>query len=417
MLKEEIEHHDSLMLDSALKLGKTNFLIQRSSAIIYNKSMVETKTRVTGTLEDEDNKLNDFGHEINFDEIHWWIFKKETNLEELLERTEKTLNSTLKIKRDSDSLKKTVHFESYIETIQTLNKFIRDHDKEIQVLYEYVLWLKEKDVLAPSILFTRKIWRSTILDYKIIHHPDIEENDLIIKRCTEGALGLGDPVHTYTLFEISMDIGFDLYDSDPEGYYTNPFPMKRLFSKTSYQVFDKLNMYFRLIRTSLDTIIDEIKKHSELNKLLCSPPNQKLEIGKPLAFISHDSRDKKEVASLIAVGLTDMECPVWYDEYSLKVGANLRESIESGLKECDKCIIILSPNFISNKGWTKVEFESIFTREIKEEKLLFLPVWHEVDDDKIYDYCPSLLNRVGIKWTLGKDIVIKKLHQEIINHE
>ena len=262
MLEEEIKHHDSLMLDSALKFGKINFLIQRSSAEIYNKSRVKKTKLIFGKLEVDDNKLNDFGHEINFDEIHWWIFKKETNLEELLERTENALNSTLKIKRDSDSLKKTVYFESYIETIETLKKFIRDHEEEIQVLYEYVLWLEEKDVLAPSILFTRKIWRSTILDYKIIHHPDIEEYDVIIKRCTEGALGLGDPVHTYTLIEMCMDIGSDLYDSDPEGYDTNPFPMKRLFSKTSYQVFGKLNMYFRLIRTSLDTIIDEIKKHS-----------------------------------------------------------------------------------------------------------------------------------------------------------
>lgn len=417
MLEEEIEHHELLMLDSVLKLGQINFLIQKSSAEIYTKSRIKKTKLMHGRLEVSDDKLTEFGNEINFDEIHWWIFRKETNIEDLLERTKKALNSTLKIKRDSDILKRKGYFKSYIETIKKLVEFLEDHDEEIQVLFEYVSWLNEKDVLAPSILFSDKIWRSTRLDYKIIHHFDIEENDDIIKRCLEGALGLGDPTHEYTLIEVYMDVGCDLYDSDPESYYNKPFPLDTLFFQTSHRIFDKLNMYFRLIRTSLDTIIDEINKHSELNELLCSPSNQRSQVGEPFAFISHDSRDKLEVASHIAVGLTDMECPVWYDEYSLKVGDNLRESIEKGLKECNKCIIILSSNFISNKGWTKVEFESIFTREIKEKKLIFLPVWYEVDEDEIYEYSPSLLNRVGIKWNLGKDKVIKKLHQVIIDDQ
>src|SRR2546429_4359159 len=41
---------------------------------------------------------------------------------------------------------------------------------------------------------------------------------------------------------------------------------------------------------------------------------------KPLAFISHDWRDKKDIAQPIALGLSRMRCPVWYDEYSVKVG-------------------------------------------------------------------------------------------------
>lgn len=34
-----------------------------------------------------------------------------------------------------------------------------------------------------------------------------------------------------------------------------------------------------------------------------------------------------------------------YHEFSLKVGDKLRESIEKGLKDCRKCILVLSPNF------------------------------------------------------------------------
>jgi len=63
---------------------------------------------------------------------------------------------------------------------------------------------------------------------------------------------------------------------------------------------------------------------------------------KPLAFISHDSRDKESIARPIALNLQRKICPVWYDEFSLPLGANLRESIERGLKECKRCVLILS---------------------------------------------------------------------------
>lgn len=52
---------------------------------------------------------------------------------------------------------------------------------------------------------------------------------------------------------------------------------------------------------------------------------------RPLAFIAHDSRDKDAIARPIAVGLARLMCPVWFDEFSLRVSDRLRESIERGL--------------------------------------------------------------------------------------
>ncbi|UQR62715.1 toll/interleukin-1 receptor domain-containing protein [Bradyrhizobium sp. C-145] len=135
---------------------------------------------------------------------------------------------------------------------------------------------------------------------------------------------------------------------------------------------------------------------------------------RPLAFISHDSRDKQEVARKIAVQLQKLMCPVWYDEFSLSVGDNLRESIEKGLKECQKCILILSPNFFANAGWTKKEFDSIFTREILEKSQLILPVWFSVTSRMVYEYSPALLNVKGLNWTdLGEDEVCRLLARAV----
>jgi hypothetical protein len=50
---------------------------------------------------------------------------------------------------------------------------------------------------------------------------------------------------------------------------------------------------------------------------------------RPLAFISHDSRDKDTIAEPSAIELQKLWCPVWFDQFSLKVGDSLRESIEA----------------------------------------------------------------------------------------
>lgn len=70
----------------------------------------------------------------------------------------------------------------------------------------------------------------------------------------------------------------------------------------------------------------------------------------PLAFISHDSRDKDPFVRELANKLASMLCPVWYDEFNLHPGDGLRENIERGLKTCPKCIIVLSKNFFGNPG-------------------------------------------------------------------
>ncbi len=140
---------------------------------------------------------------------------------------------------------------------------------------------------------------------------------------------------------------------------------------------------------------------------------ERSKLEKPLAFVSHDTRDKDEIARPLALRLQMMMCPVWYDEYSLKLGSSLRQSIEKGLKECKKCILILTPNFLSNTGWTKTEFNSIFTREILERTNVVLPVWHNVKPRDVYEYSPSLADKVAIEWSKGIDEVSRQIYRAV----
>jgi hypothetical protein len=134
---------------------------------------------------------------------------------------------------------------------------------------------------------------------------------------------------------------------------------------------------------------------------------------KPLAFISHDSRDKEAFVRELAHELAKNFCTVWYDEFSLKVGDSLRASIERGLRETRKCIMVLSPYFLSNEGWGRAEFDSVYTREILEKKNVILPVWLNVEAKDVYNYSSRLADKVGLAATLGAPEVARLLANAI----
>ncbi|MBS0189699.1 MAG: toll/interleukin-1 receptor domain-containing protein [Phycisphaerales bacterium] len=129
----------------------------------------------------------------------------------------------------------------------------------------------------------------------------------------------------------------------------------------------------------------------------------------PLAFISHDSRDKDLIARPLAHALQHLNCPVWYDEFSLKIGDSLRESIERGIAACKKCVVIITPHFLSNSGWTKSEFNAVFSKELHEGKHAILPVWSGVSRADVYAYSPIIVDRYAGKWEDGADALASKL--------
>lgn len=116
----------------------------------------------------------------------------------------------------------------------------------------------------------------------------------------------------------------------------------------------------------------------------------------PLAFISHDSKDKEIFVRGLAASISQSGFSVWYDEYSLAPGDSLRKNIEDGLKTCPKCIVVLSKNFLCNDGWAAREFDSIYTRELLEKRNIIVPVWLDVSNNDVFDYSPILADRVAV---------------------
>jgi hypothetical protein len=124
-------------------------------------------------------------------------------------------------------------------------------------------------------------------------------------------------------------------------------------------------------------------------------------------FISHASEDKEEIARPLADILIAKGFDVWYDDFSLKVGDTLTESIDRGLAGSRFGIVILSPYFFE-KHWPKQELSGLATREVNGRKVI-LPVWHKVGVEDVRNYSPTLAGRLGVLTDKGLDYVVKKL--------
>jgi TIR domain len=124
-------------------------------------------------------------------------------------------------------------------------------------------------------------------------------------------------------------------------------------------------------------------------------------------FICHASEDKKEIAKPLADALKAKGKRVWYDDFSLKIGDTLTQTIDDGLLGSRFGIVILSPHFFE-KHWTQQELNGLVTREVDGKKVI-LPVWHHVGFEDVRANSPTLAGRLAVTTDKGIDHVVQKL--------
>jgi hypothetical protein len=127
MLDEKV--HDVLFSDATIKLGEIHWALLKSASAMDSKRW----RQIRGTIGSR-NEDTDFGKEVGRDEIHWWIFKKEGDVDELLARTERTLESAQTLKNASAKLK-TKEPKSYRDLLLTLKDLAEKHRAEIDSLH------------------------------------------------------------------------------------------------------------------------------------------------------------------------------------------------------------------------------------------------------------------------------------------
>src|SRR5271157_3953610 len=72
------------------------------------------------------------------------------------------------------------------------------------------------------------------------------------------------------------------------------------------------------------------------------------------AFISHATEDKAGFVDSLARVLRQKGLQIWYDEFTLRVGDSLRQSIDRGLASSRFGIVVLSKHFFA-KNWPQEE--------------------------------------------------------------
>ncbi len=219
-------------------------------------------------------ELTEFGREIGLDEIHWWIFKKERNVAELGAQAEVALKSAGRLKDNADKLQRKTP-KSYEELIADLRVFTDQHLADIEGLLKFVNWLRERDAMAPRILFTYRVWGSTRMSDRTINVPDdLLENDRTNRvSCAELALGMSDRGRpTYEWVRGEME--YELYDQmDPEQFSSGceiEIPESRVVPRAARKIYGECAVYFREIRDSLQNVLIDVEKFQEQEEVIHS---------------------------------------------------------------------------------------------------------------------------------------------------
>jgi len=143
--------HNALFSEATTRIGEIHGLVLQSTHVMDEARWIQKKAEFGSTYE-----WTEFGNEVGQDEIHWWIFEKETNHDELLAMTQKALLAAQKLMNDSAKLRDNDP-ESYEALLVSLKDFGDNHLPEIKALHEYVLLLEKRDPMAPRILFTYRV--------------------------------------------------------------------------------------------------------------------------------------------------------------------------------------------------------------------------------------------------------------------
>lgn len=189
-------------------------------------------------------------------------------------------------------------------------------------------------------------------------------------------------VRRYALFgmeDVVLDVEIE-DDEDPKWWVIGGSTPMNLYSQRAFEHFDvAYSLHLGIALRMRDQGFSESDEEPS-------------EIGYD-AFISHASEDKAKVVKPLAKHLTGMGFRIWYDEFELKIGDSLRQSIDRGLATSNYGIIVLSEAFFA-KNWPQYELNGLVAREMEGRKLI-LPVWHGVTKADVIKYSPSLADKVA----------------------
>ncbi len=261
--------HERLYSPAVLQLGEFHWHLLKASNDHERRAFIFVPTHGNFGR----SEPTELGREMGKDEINWWLTKKETDIEGFRSRTKKVLDAAQKLQKAVGGMKAKEPPTSYDDLLLTLRGFANEHEGEIALLYDYVAWLHARHELAPTILFTYRVWGSTRRGdrWMTIEAADVLTDD-VRKILAETVLGLR-LRNLCTYDHVYLQIGQEIYESlsDEEradGSKTVDVPSDYAIRRTAWETYDECATYFTEIRDSFRNILLDIEKLSEQQALV-----------------------------------------------------------------------------------------------------------------------------------------------------
>jgi hypothetical protein len=217
----------------------------------------------------EQRVITDFGKEVGGDEIHWWVWRREDDLELLRERTQVALTPADRLMKAAKKLRRD--YSTYAGLVKALRMLVEQHQPDVSALHAYVAWLHQRDPLAPTMLFTYRVWGSTNLSDRwlaLTSETPAAETHEIMRSLTEITLGLRGRFGRYA-FNLAQGDILEQFVSDEMGWIPE-LSDSNILPRTNWYVHEALVAFFQNIRNSLRNILLDIDKCASERQLLHS---------------------------------------------------------------------------------------------------------------------------------------------------
>jgi hypothetical protein len=80
--------------------------------------------------------------------------------------------------------------------------------------------------------------------------------------------------------------------------------------------------------------------------------------------------------------LNGQDLPVWFDKYSIPVGASITEQVQRGIEESDMVIFWVTDNFL-NSNWCQMEMKAYISRMIQENIRICIVMDDDIEIKKL----------------------------------
>ena len=253
------EKYEILFEGTSLDCGKLFWYI--------SKAKTELVRKLDNTSKSNKEKVEVFNLELQGDEIRWWITKKEKNIDEFINKTESAKAHAQLLKEESIKLRDNLEFDWKVDVeiavenlVKRIKKFTETNQIAIRELLNYIRWLYEKDILAPSILFTYRVWGSTRISdrHMNIKKENIKDDLSNVRIASLITLGLleryGPTIKPSLYYDPPVSIGDDA--------------TQKFIASFNMEVLRELAVFFEFLRNSFNNIILEAKHYSQEISLL-----------------------------------------------------------------------------------------------------------------------------------------------------